>query len=115
MNWNVVIAVFLFVITDILVWFQLNSQFLNEWWKSRSLLLCALLALPIAFGYYFAWSYAVAAFGSWWGVRFIGFALTFLVFPVLTYYLLGESFLTSKTLICTLLAICILGVQAYLK
>ena len=115
MNWNAVIAVFLFIITDIFVWFQLNSQFLNEWWKSRSLLLCTLLALPIAFGYYFAWSYAVAAFGSWWSVRFIGFALTFMVFPVLTYCLLGESFLTSKTLICTLLAICILGVQAYLK
>jgi|TARA_R110000851_G_scaffold140009_2_gene277226 hypothetical protein len=114
-NWNAVIAVFLFIITDIFVWFQINAQFLNGWWKSHSLLLCAILAFPIAFGYYFSWSYAVAAFGSWWGVRFIAFALTFMVFPVLTYYLLGESFLTSKTLICTLLAICILGVQAYLK
>ena len=115
MNSNAAIAVFLFILADVLVWFQLNTQFLSEWWNGRSLLLCGVLALPVAFGYYFAWSYAVAAFGSWWGVRFVAFSLTFLVFPVMTYYMLGESFFTSKTVICTLLAFCILGVQAYLK
>ena len=111
MNWNAVIAVLLFILTDIVVWFQINAQFLNGWWKEHSLLLCGVVALPIAFGYYFAWSYAVTAFGSWWGVRFIAFALSFLVFPIMTQYFLGESMFTTKTLICVMLAICILGVQ----
>ena len=115
MNWNAVIAVSLFVTTHALVWLQLNAQFMNPWWKDHAVLLCAILALPVAFGYYFAWSYAVAAFGDWWSVRFLQFSLTFMVFPVLTYYVLGESFFTSKTIICALLACCILGVQAYLK
>tara|TARA_R110000751_G_scaffold91222_1_gene178724 strand:- start:439 stop:783 length:345 start_codon:yes stop_codon:yes gene_type:complete len=110
-NWNAAIAVTLFILTDIVVWFQINAQFLDGWWKKHALILCAACALPVAFGYYFAWSYSAAAFGSWWGTRFIAFALSFLVFPILTHYLLGESMFTAKTTICVMLALCILGVQ----
>ncbi len=115
MNKNAVIAIALFLITDAIVWFQLNAQFISEWWKQRPILMCALTAFPIAFGYYYAWSHAIVAFGGWWATRFIGFALTFFVFPPLTWYFLGESPFTLKTMACVFLALCILGVQAYLK
>ena len=115
MSKHALIAVTLFVLTDILVWFQLNTQFISEWWKQRPVLMCSIMAFPIAFGYYYAWTYAFHAFGGWWATRFVGFSLTFLVFPPLTWYLLGESPFTMKTLVCTVLAFCIIGVQAFMK
>ena len=107
-------AIFLFIATNCVVWFQLNLQYINEWWKQNEILLVTLTALPVAFGYYYAWTFAIAAFGQWWTARFIGFALSFFVFAPLTWYFLGEPFFTPKVMLCTLLAFLIIVIHVLL-
>ena len=48
-----------------------------------------------------------------WSARLIGFALSFTIFPVLTWYMLGESMFRPKVLICIALAVGILLVQLF--
>lgn len=106
------LAVTLFIVTTTVVWFQVTGRFINDWWAQHALLISCLMAIPISLGYYYAWYFALEAFESWWSVRFISFALTFIVFPPLTYFLLGESLFTYKTLGSIFLAIVILCLQA---
>ena len=108
-------ALGLFVITQTLVWFTVNLQFVNDYWKAKSFLITVILAVPTSACAYFASQQGYTALSeSAWGVRFLGFGTSYIVFPVLTYALLGESFFTAKVLICTLLSVCILLVQVYL-
>jgi len=108
-------AVLLFIVTQTLVWFSVNLQFVSEYWKTKSFLITVGLAIPTSVCAYYASQYGYSALSeSAWGVRFLGFGMSYIVFPVLTYALLGESFFTAKVLICTLLSVCILLVQVYL-
>ena len=111
---EVLISLSLFVVTNCIVWFQLNLQYISDWWKQNEILLVALTAFPIAFGYYYAWTFAVSAFGQWWTARFISFALSFFVFAPLTWYFLDEPFFTPKVMLCSLLAFLIIVIQVLL-
>jgi hypothetical protein len=105
-------ALLLFVVTQALVWFSVNLQFVNGYWRAKSFLITMCLGIPTSLCAYYASQYGYAALnGSAWGVRFLGFGMSYVVFPILTFALLGESFFTAKVLICTLLSICILLVQ----
>jgi len=53
--------------------------------------------------------------GEVWGPRLLGFGLSYLVFPVLTYYYFGESMFAPKTLICIGLSFSIVGIQVFWK
>jgi len=55
----------------------------------------------------------VAATDSLWAARLIGFAISFLVFPVMTWYFVGESMFRPKVLICVLLALVMICVQLF--
>ena len=48
-----------------------------------------------------------------WGARFLGFSASWLVFPLLTWALMGESMFTTKTLVCMALSFAIMAVQIY--
>lgn len=108
-------SISLFIMCQALVWFSTNLQFVNEYWKAKSLMVALILSLPLTTCAYFASRFGYAALdGSAWGVRFLGFGMSYIVFPVLTFALLGESFFTAKVLICTLLSVCIIAVQVFL-
>jgi len=113
MNKHLIFSIVLFLIANILVWYQANLQFMSEWWHSRPMLTITLSAFPVAFCFYFAWREGVYATGSFWTVRFLAFSLSFLVFPPMTYYLLGESMFTAKTTTCMLLAGSIMMIQLF--
>jgi hypothetical protein len=104
------------IILHILVWFSANGQFIkeNSFFNNHSLAF-AILAGPIIglLGYYGNKLIYGALSGSVWQIRFIGFGLSYLVFPVLTWVLLGETMLTVKTIICILLSVLILFIQIY--
>ena len=104
------------LILHILVWFSANGQFIkeNNFFTNHSLLF-AILAGPIIgiLGYYGNRLIYGALEGSVWQIRFIGFGLSYLVFPTLTWYLLGETMFTTKTVICIALSILILFIQIY--
>lgn len=106
-------SIALFILCHTLVWFSTNLQFVSDYWKSKSLLIALVISLPLTACAYYASRFGYDALDSAWGVRFLGFGLSYLVFPILTYFLLGESFLTAKVIVCTLLSICILIVQIY--
>lgn len=72
-----------------------------------------LLGVPIALGYFYAWKFAYDGLGSWWSCRLLGFGISFLVFPVLTHYLLKETMFRPKILVCIFLSILIVSIQVF--
>ena len=76
-------------------------------------MLCA--SVPISLCAYYASRLGYGELGdSAWGVRFLAFGTSYLVFPVLTYLMLGESMFTFKTMICVALSVIIISIQIWL-
>lgn len=105
----------LFVVIHILIWFSTNSQFTSiEALSSNAVLINLALAIPISLIGLYAARIGYQWAGSIWAVRFLAFGTSYLVFPLLTWVLLGESMLQAKTLICVGLSIAIILVQFYM-
>ena len=110
-NKYIVITTLLFLINNILIWYQLNSQLVWDWAKtSKAMWFAALMGIPISLLFWLATKWGYLGFGSLWGVRFTGFATSMLTFPLMTYLYLGEV-ITLKTGITILLAIIIMLLQ----
>ena len=108
---NLIYGVLLILILQALAWVSANGQF-SEYFKNyNTLLICLTLAIPISLCGYFGSKYLYAHMSSVWSVRFIGFGLSYLVFPFMTWFLLGESMFTLKTTICIFLSFCIILIQ----
>ena len=100
-----------YFIAQLCVWFQSNSQFVWEWWKDKPLTAAAIFAFPISVCFWYGAKYIYESTGQLWTARFVGFGMSYLTFPILTHYLVGESMFTAKTLICTGMAITIIIIQ----
>ena len=111
LNTNVVIGVCLFVCGHILAWYTHNLQFVSKFWETRPILSNIIFGVPAGLAYWYATKYFMIATDELWTSRFVGFALSYLTFPLMTWYYLNESMLTTKTLICTFLAFVIVLVQ----
>jgi len=106
-----VTTMMIFFLTNVVIWFQLNSQLVWEWAKGpKAMWFSALLGIPISLMFWWATRIGYEAFGNLWSIRFMGFATSMLTFPVMTYFYLGEV-VTLKTSITILLAIVIMIVQ----
>lgn len=105
------IAAAIFFVTDIFVWFQINGYKVFDIMNKYQIPFVMALSIPIGLGYLYAWKFAYAGLGSWWSCRLMGFGISFLVFPALTHYFLGESMFRPKILICILLSLVIVGIQ----
>ena len=104
----------LFVLVHICIWFSTNSQFTDiKFLSDNAVIIAVMLSIPISLIGLYASKFGYQATGSVWTVRFLAFGTSYLIFPVLTWVLLGESMLTSKTIICTLLSIAIILTQLY--
>jgi hypothetical protein len=111
---GIVIAALLFVSAHILSWLQLNMQFLSEWWAGKGLLSVIVFGIPCGLLFWYAWGHATNSLDkSLWGARFLSFGLSYLTFPIMTHYFLGESMFTPKTMICVFLSFVIMFVQIY--
>jgi len=108
-------AGFLFFCGHVLCWFQVNSQFVWEWWRNRPLTSILLFAYPIGFLFYYGARYTTNATGSMWSSRLLAFGISFLSFPLLTYFFYGESMFEPKTLVCVGLSIMIILIQVLVK
>jgi hypothetical protein len=108
-------ACFLFSLVHIFVWLSTNLQFISPEVKSYSLMVSIFLAIPTTLCAYFASQNAYGILGdSAWGVRFLAFGISYLVFPIMTYLFLGESMFTIKTISCILLSFVIVYIQIFL-
>ena len=104
----IVISTFVFIISQVLIWYQLNSQLVWKWAEGyKSMLWMSLLGIPISLLMWLCTKWGYIGFGSLWAVRFVGFATSMLIFPIMTYWYLGEP-MTLKVIITMLLAIIIL-------
>ena len=103
----------LFLMGQVVGWFSMNIQFLSEWWKGKPLMTAFVLGVPTSILFWYAYRAIVNETGSAWTARFIGSSTGLIVFPILTWYLLGESMFTMKTMICLSLAILIILIQLF--
>ena len=110
-NKYIVLAIGIFFLNNILIWYQLNSQLVWDWAKgTKSMWIMSLLGIPISLMFWYATKIGYEGFGNLWAVRFMGFATSMLTFPVMTWLYLGET-ITLKTLVTILLAFIIMLLQ----
>jgi len=104
----------LFLIGQVLVWYQINGQFLSDWAKKYPLAM-SLFGIPISYVYIYATHHLVIAFdGQLWPQRLIGFAMGMIAFSFLTWFHLNEA-LTAKTAVTLALAAAIVLIQVFWK
>ena len=107
----ILISTFVFVFSQILIWYQLNSQLVWKWAEGyKSMIWMSLLGIPISILMWLCTKWGYVGFGNLWAVRFVGFATSMLVFPIMTYFYLGEP-MTLKVIVTIILAIIIMLLQ----
>ena len=111
MNKYILLTIALFLLNNVLIWYQLNSQLVWDWAKgTKSMLVMSLMGIPISMLFWYATKWGYIGFGNLWAVRFMGFATSMITFPIMTYLYLGET-ITLKTLVTILLAFIIMLLQ----
>ena len=112
MDYNkILIVTLVFLLNNVLIWYQLNSQLVWDWAKGNSAIIISyLLGVPISWLFWYCTKIGYEGFGALWPVRFMGFATSMLTFPILTWYYLGET-ITLKTALTILLSIAIMIIQ----
>ena len=114
LNKEIIYAVLIFFFNNIIIWFQLNGQFVWPWFKSNVFLLC-LFGIPISWLYIEATRLGFIAFdGLIWPGRLLGFAMGMLTFAVCANVFLGEG-LTPKTIVSLILATALTCIQVFWK
>tara|TARA_R110001592_G_scaffold295732_1_gene566026 strand:- start:957 stop:1298 length:342 start_codon:yes stop_codon:yes gene_type:complete len=108
---HIILTLLFFLLANVLVWYQLNSQLVWDWAKgTKSMWWMALLGVPISLLFWWCTKIGYEAFGSLWVVRILGFSMSMLTFPIMTWIYLGEV-ITLKTIISIALAIIIIILQ----
>ena len=110
-NRYAILTILIFLLNNILIWYQLNSQLVWDWAKgAKSMWIMSLLGVPISILFWYATKWGYIGFGNLWAVRFMGFATSMMTFPIMTYLYLGEP-MTFKVIITLFLAIIIMLLQ----
>ena len=108
-------ACMIMAIGQTLVWFQLYSHYIWKWWEGRPLLATLLYGVPAGLCFWYGTKMAVDATEEAWAARLLGFGMSYLTFPVLTWWLLHESMFTTKTMLCVFLSCSIVAIQLFWK
>ena len=104
----------MYFLTHIIIWFQVNLQFIWPWAKENPWLM-ALIGFPISYILIIATKYVVAGFdGLLWPGRLVGFGSGMIVMALFTWYFLGEG-LNTKTLASLLIATGLVCMQVFWK
>ena len=114
MSRNLIIALILVTIAQILTYLQLQGQFISEWAKRHQFIM-ALGGVPISYILMQFASYCREAFdGQLWPGRLIGFAIGAIVFAIMSVTIFGEA-ISMKTGASLILAVAILCIQLFWK
>ena len=111
MSINLLYSFICFVMLQVLSWFATNLQLTEYAGTMKPLMVAVVLAIPTTLCAYYGTKFGYEAFGSAWSIRFFVFAISYLVFPVLTWWFLDESMFTAKTMLCVLLSLLIILIQ----
>ncbi len=105
----------LFLLGQVLAWYQTNGQFISEWVKEHPILVAAIGGVPVGYSYILATTLTVQAFnGEVWPSRLLGFSMGIMAFTILTLIHLNEG-LTFKTIVTLCLATLIVLLQVLWK
>ena len=111
---NLIIGIGLYILSQSLVWFQSNGQFLWPFFKKNTWLI-ALLGSFVGYMFIIGTRYIAEYYdGRIWPGRFIGFSIGMVTYSIFTYFLMGEG-MNLKTTICLMLCICIILIQVFWK
>ena len=111
---NLIICLLIFTFAQLLVWLQLNGQFVWDSFRKYEWVLI-LFGLPISWLFLVATREGVAAFdGLLWPQRFLAFATGIIIFSICTWVLKGEG-INTKTMISLGLATCLVLIQIFWK
>jgi len=114
MNRNLLIALCLIVVGQILTFLQLQAQFFSTWVKNN-IGLFSLSGVLISYILIKYTKYCAAAFsGEIWPVRLIGFAIGAIMFTLMAWTIMKEP-VSTKTFMCLILSLMILGIQIFWK
>ena len=101
-NKEILYCVLILFFAQIVIWFQLNAQVKWDWFKDNYLLM-SILGMPISYALLHSTRLGFQGFGELWPIRLLGFAVGMIIFPIITYMVLGEG-ITLKTGISITLA-----------
>jgi len=115
MNYKyILISCVIFFIAQLMVWFQLNGQFVWKWFDKNPILL-SLIGVPISYLFIISTKYGYEGFdGLLWPQRLLVFSLGIISFAFCTYWFLGET-MNTKTVISLTLAIILVIIQLVWK
>ena len=108
-------GILFFIVGNVIAWFQFNSQFVWPWWKDRPLTAQLIFAIPMGICFWHAAKHIVEDSGELWTSKLVGFSVSNLIFPILTYIFMKESMFTIKTMSCLFLGAIIVFIQIYFK
>ena len=109
---KVFLVLLYFAIGHTIVWWQLHGQFFLPSWKDNVWPVIITSPLPTIF-FWKATKLAIETYDIYWAGRLIGFSVGIPIFALLTFFVFGEA-VTSKTLVCFMLACAILFIQVFL-
>jgi len=111
---NFIIGLLYGIAAQILTFIQLQGQFRFQWAKDNPMYM-ALMGFPLSLLYLGSVKHMVAHFqGQLWPSRLLGFAIGAIVFTIMSWAWFKEP-LSLKTLVCLGLAVCIMGIQLFMK
>ena len=109
-----ILCITLFLLVQVVTWFQLNGQFFSSWFKNNVFILC-LMGIPISWLYIEDTKMGFIAFeGLIWPGRLLGFAAGMLTFTICANVFMGEG-LTTKTVVSLVLSTALTLIQVFWK
>ena len=111
---KLIIGIVFGIFAQIITFFQLQGQMKYDWFKNNYWFV-VLMGIPASMFFMYSVKNMVIAYeGQMWPSRLIGFSLGAIVFTYFSWYLFNEPF-NTKTIICLILALTILGIQLFVK
>ncbi len=115
MDYRLVVGFLFFLAAQTVAWYQLNSQFVWEFWQGKAILASLTFSIQVSLLFWYGTANIYAASEELWTCRFLGFASGMVIFPILTWIHLNESMFTLKTTLCLILASIIMAIQVFMK
>jgi hypothetical protein len=109
----IILGSLMLLLGQVFAWFLNNSQFVWEWWKDKPFITALVWSLPVSLAFWWGSKWSYAGLESAWASRLLGFGLSYVSFPILTWILM--SAFTPKNIVSSLLAFVLVGIQIFWK
>ncbi len=107
---KLVMSLLLIILANIGTWFQFQGHYWLDKPFLKSLTFVMLSGAILSPLFWYATKFSYEHFGQFWNIRLMGFGAGTIVFGIITWALMNEA-PTLKTIICIMLALCIVLIQ----